>query len=99
MAGDGAGLCLPGLAAASLLGAPRDGPQVFLGSVPARKAIITGLTQVPAAERSTGTTTTPSGTGKSSTGLPASTSFMKIVQIGTATREPVSSLPRLFGRS
>src|SRR5713226_5204719 len=48
------------------------GPQVFLGSVPARKAMVTGLAQVPDAERATGTTTTPSGIEKSSTGFPAS---------------------------
>ncbi len=75
------------------------GPQMFFGSVPARKAMVTGLAQVPDAERSTDTTTTPSGIEKSSTGFPASASFMKAVQIGTATREPVSSLPRLRGLS
>jgi len=70
-----------------------------LGSVPTRNSMGTSRAHVPDAERSTGMITTPSGTGKSSTGLPASASFMKVVQIGTATREPVSSLPRLLGRS
>ena len=60
------GVLSPG--ALSGLGAPRLGPQLFLGSVPAMKAIMTGFAQVPATERSTGTSTTPSGTGKSSTG-------------------------------
>lgn len=55
--------------------------------------------QVPEAERSTGTTTTPSGIGKSSTGFPESASFMNAVQMGTATLDPVSSFPRLRGLS
>src|SRR5215469_14113422 len=63
----------------------RAGPHAFLGSVPARNAMETGFTQVPEAERSTGTTTTPSGIGKSSTGFPESASFMNAVQMGTAT--------------
>jgi len=43
--------------------------------------------------------TTFSGWTKSSAGIPASASCIKAVQIGTATREPVSSFPRLRGRS
>ena len=75
------------------------GPHRTLGSVPAMKAIITGRAHVPALVRSTGATTMRSGTGKSSTGVPASACDMNAVQIGTATREPVSSRPRLRGRS
>jgi hypothetical protein len=63
------------------------------------KAMVTGRTQPPAGLRSIGTSTTRSGIGKSSVAVPASASCMKEVQIGTATREPVSSLPRLRGRS
>src|SRR5262249_19502375 len=81
------------------IGAYFAGPHVTFGSVPEMKAIITGRTQPPLAFRSTGTTTTLSGTGKSTTGVPASASAMKAVQIGTATRDPVSSRPRLRGRS
>ena len=63
------------------------------------KAMVTGRTHPPLAFMSTGTSTTRSGIGKSSGGVPASASCMNAVQIGTATREPVSSLPRLRGRS
>src|SRR5262249_60181794 len=95
----GAGVSGAGGAASGLGPLERAGPHVFLGSVPARNAMVTGLRHVPAAERSTGTTTTPSGIGKSSTGLPASASFMNAVQMGTATLDPVSSFPRLRGLS
>src|SRR5262245_44643883 len=81
------------------LGRDLAGPQLTAGSVPATKAIITGRIQPPLGLRSTGTTTTPSGTGKSSDGVPASASDMYAVQMGTATRDPVSSRPRLRGRS
>jgi hypothetical protein len=67
--------------------------------VPITKAIRAGRLQLPARSRSTGTSTTFSGMGKSSAGIPASAACMKVVQIGTATREPVSSFPRLRGRS
>lgn len=80
-------------------GAYFAGPQVTFGSVPATKAIITGRTQPPPAFKSTGTTTILSGTGKSMAAVPASASDMNAVQMGTATREPVSSRPRLRGRS
>src|SRR5213593_2852261 len=80
-------------------GAYFAGPHVTCGSVPTMKAIITGRTQPPPGFKSTGTTTTLSGAGKSSPGVPANASDMKAVQIGTATREPVSSRPRLRGRS
>src|SRR5262249_58896143 len=63
----GAGVSGAGGAASGLGPLERAGPHVFFGSVPARNAMVTGLTHVPAAERSTGTTTTPSGIGKSST--------------------------------
>ncbi len=87
--------CSPWIVAGA--GAYFAGPHVTCGSVPATKAIITGRTQPPPGFKSTGTTTTPSGTGKSSGGAPASASDMKAVQMGTATREPVSSRPRLRG--
>src|SRR6185436_6173166 len=69
------------------------------GSVPFTNAIGTTRTHSFDGSRSTGTTTTLSGIGKSSLGLSPSTRPMYVVQIGTATREPVSSLPRLRGRS
>ncbi len=72
------------------MGAIGFGPQLFRGSVPEMNAIMTGLAQVPAIERSTGTNTTPSGIGKSSTGEPCSASFMNAVQMGTATRRKPS---------
>ena len=69
------------------------------GSVPFTNAIGTTRTHSFEGSRSTGTITTLSGIGKSSLGLSPSTLPMKVTQIGTATREPVSSLPRLRGRS
>ena len=69
------------------------------GSVPLTNAIGTTRTHSLDGSRSTGTTTTRSGIENSSRGLSPSTRPMKVVQIGTATREPVSSFPRLRGRS
>src|SRR5205807_1890816 len=69
------------------------------GSVPRTNAIVTTRTHSFDGSRSTGTRTTLSGTAKSSRGLSPRTLPMYETQIGTATREPVSSLPRLRGRS
>jgi hypothetical protein len=77
----------------------RRGPHDTSGSVPRRKAIVTILTHSLDGSRSTGTRATRSGTGKSSLGPLPTTFCMYVVQIGTATREPVSSFPRLRGRS
>jgi len=72
-------------------------PHVTRGSVPATNAIMTGRTQPPPAFKSTGTTTTLSGTRKSAAEVPARASAMEAVQIGSATREPISCRPRLYG--
>src|SRR5262245_14533625 len=88
-----------GTGATAVGGAYLAGPHVNRGSVPATNAIMTGRKQLPPANKSTGTTTTRSGIWKSTTDVPARASAMKDVQIGTATREPVSSRPRLLGRS
>ena len=102
-AGGGAGIA--GAGAGASVGALTDcvgtrlGPQLAFGSVPAMKAMTTGLVHPPPWSRSIGTSTTRSGTGNSSLGVPASAVDMKAVQMGTATREPVSSRPRLRGRS
>ena len=69
------------------------------GSVPLTNAIDTTRTHSFDGSRSTGTKTIFSGTGKSSRGVSPSTLPMYETQIGTATREPVSSFPRLRGRS
>jgi hypothetical protein len=79
--------------------ASRRTPQGSSGSVPLTKAIVTTLTHSLDGSRSTGAIATRSGTGKSSLGSLPTTFCMYEVQMGTATREPVSSRPRLRGRS
>jgi hypothetical protein len=69
------------------------------GSVPRTNAIVTTRTHSFDGSRSIGTSETRSGIGKSSRALSPRILVMYAVQIGTAARAPVSSRPRLLGRS
>src|SRR5262249_8331160 len=94
---NGGGTGRPGAVVAGT--AWRRGPHETLGSVPRTNAIVTTRTHSLDGSRSIGTSDTRSGTGKSSRGLSPRTLVMYGVQIGTGVRPPVSSRPRLRGRS